>query len=67
MRDINRKLLSIIHSDYYALFFQVGTSNVAAGSLRSIKRNFRGITKCLRRTDSVFLNPSSNEGRERKT
>lgn len=48
-RDVTRKLLSMRQpSDYYPFLFQVDTNDVFAGSLRSIKRDFKALGRQLK-------------------
>lgn len=67
VKDVTRKLLSIRQpSDYYPFLFQVGTNDVAAGSLRSIKRDFKVLGRQLKDSGAQTVFFSTNKERQGK-
>lgn len=69
MRDVTRKLSSIMPLDHYVcLLFQMGTNNVATESLRSIKKDLMALGRQLKDSGvhTVFFSPHSNGERQGK-
>ena len=75
VKDMNRKLPTLVRpSDYYTLLIsQVGSNEVATGSPRAIKRDFRALEQLVKGSgtqvvfSSILPAAGVDEGRNRKS